>query len=125
MTLFNIHPRKSFAVSVLALFGCAGSAFPDDLREFTATDGRKLKASVVEVSGDRATIRRADGNQFTVSITAFSEADQEFLRAWKPGGSNAPASGDWFQWRGPNRDGVSTETGLKQDWTDDAPEPKT
>lgn len=27
-----------------------------------------------------------------------------------------PAPADWFQWRGPNRDGISTETGLLQDW---------
>ena len=28
----------------------------------------------------------------------------------------APASAGWPQWRGPNRDGVSTETGLLQTW---------
>ncbi len=26
-------------------------------------------------------------------------------------------TGDWPQWRGPNRDGVSTETGLRSDWS--------
>src|SRR5258707_3532294 len=30
---------------------------------------------------------------------------------------NSPAAtGDWPQWRGPNRDGISTETGLLKDW---------
>lgn len=29
---------------------------------------------------------------------------------------------DWPQWRGPNRDGKSTEQGLNLDWTDSAPE---
>lgn len=28
----------------------------------------------------------------------------------------APAAAEWFQWRGPNRDGISTETGLLKDW---------
>jgi outer membrane protein assembly factor BamB len=28
--------------------------------------------------------------------------------------TSAPA--DWYQWRGPNRDGISAETGLLQDW---------
>ena len=28
----------------------------------------------------------------------------------------SPASVGWPQWRGPNRDGVSTETGLLQSW---------
>lgn len=30
--------------------------------------------------------------------------------------AGAAAGGDWPQWRGPNRDGVSTETGLLQQW---------
>src|SRR5258707_11102795 len=30
---------------------------------------------------------------------------------------NSPAAtGDWPQWRGPNRDGISTETGLLKEW---------
>jgi outer membrane protein assembly factor BamB len=28
----------------------------------------------------------------------------------------APAAGDWHQWRGPQRDGISRETGLAQSW---------
>ena len=30
-------------------------------------------------------------------------------------------AGDWPQFRGPNRDGVSTETGLLQSWPADGP----
>ena len=30
--------------------------------------------------------------------------------------SQAPAPAEWFQWRGPDRDGISQETGLLQDW---------
>ena len=33
----------------------------------------------------------------------------------------APANAGWPQWRGPNRDGVSTETGLLQTWPKDGP----
>lgn len=29
---------------------------------------------------------------------------------------------DWPQWRGPNRDGLSTDTGLLQSWDDDGPD---
>jgi hypothetical protein len=32
-----------------------------------------------------------------------------------------PSNGDWPQWRGPNRDGVSRETGLLQEWPEDGP----
>lgn len=31
------------------------------------------------------------------------------------------AAADWAQWRGPNRDGVSKETGLLQEWPKDGP----
>jgi outer membrane protein assembly factor BamB len=34
-------------------------------------------------------------------------------------GTTAP--GDWPQWRGPNRDGISTETGLLDSWPEDGP----
>ena len=30
-------------------------------------------------------------------------------------------AGDWPQWRGPNRDGICTETGLLKSWPDDGP----
>lgn len=35
--------------------------------------------------------------------------------------SQAPAAADWFQWRGPNRDGISVETGLLQAWPKGGP----
>jgi len=35
--------------------------------------------------------------------------------------SLAAIAGDWPQWRGPNRDGVSKETGLLQQWPDGGP----
>src|SRR5947209_8176182 len=39
-----------------------------------------------------------------------------------PAPANNPApAGDWPQWRGPNRDGVSPETGLRTDWPPDGP----
>ena len=33
----------------------------------------------------------------------------------------AVAGGDWYQWRGPARDGVCTETGLNDDWSEAGP----
>lgn len=35
--------------------------------------------------------------------------------------AGAAAGGDWPQWRGPNRDGVSTETGLLRQWPSGGP----
>lgn len=33
-----------------------------------------------------------------------------------------PAAGDWLEWRGPSRDGISSETGLLQAWPKSGPE---
>src|SRR5688572_21347257 len=33
-----------------------------------------------------------------------------------PPAPGAAAAGDWPQWRGPNRDGISRETGLLKTW---------
>jgi len=33
----------------------------------------------------------------------------------------AAETGNWPQWRGPNRDGISTDTGLLQDWSEQEP----
>jgi outer membrane protein assembly factor BamB len=40
------------------------------------------------------------------------------IGAWMTSGLawQGPASTEWSQWRGPNRDGISTETGLLQEW---------
>jgi outer membrane protein assembly factor BamB len=36
-------------------------------------------------------------------------------------GDAAGSQTDWFQWRGPNRTGISTETGWRTNWTQEAP----
>ena len=38
-----------------------------------------------------------------------------------PAPATTPAAAEWFQWRGPNRDGISTETGLLKDWPKGGP----
>lgn len=55
-------------------------AWPLQAREFTDLQGRKLDAELLAVSGNQATLKRAsDGRAFTVTTTAFSEADQKFM----------------------------------------------
>jgi outer membrane protein assembly factor BamB len=43
-----------------------------------------------------------------------------WLIAADPLSSQGPVS-EWFQWRGPNRDGISAETGLLQEWPKSGP----
>lgn len=54
---------------------------PGLAREFTDATGRKIEAELVSVKGDDVTIKRA-GNEFTLPIAKFSEADQTFIRDW-------------------------------------------
>ncbi|HEX8145606.1 MAG TPA: PQQ-binding-like beta-propeller repeat protein [Pyrinomonadaceae bacterium] len=44
-----------------------------------------------------------------------------FLLAWCASRSAAQTGGEWPQWRGPNRDGISKETGLLKQWPESGP----
>ena len=60
---------------------------------------------------------------FAGKLEALESHLKELAKANTPpanaGGSLAGNALDWPQWRGPNRDGVSTETGLLSDWSDE------
>ncbi len=103
---------------------CSGQAGgSEDFRTFTDRRGRTVQARLVDVAGDRVTIERRDGKQFTVPISSLSPADQEFLRqptdaeaaAGREGGA---ATADWPGFRGPDGMGVSAATGLPLEWSD-------
>ena len=85
-------------------------------REWTSTDGRKLDAELISVTGDAVVLKRAsDGQRFTLPLTRLSEADREWVRSQgatpKPAAAAAPAgapkavagpyaamiTGDWAQ----------------------------
>jgi outer membrane protein assembly factor BamB len=50
------------------------------------------------------------------AVVAKAEPPLHSQQATKP-----QAVTEWFQWRGPNRDGISIETGLLQDWPKEGP----
>ena len=52
-------------------------------REFTDASGRKIVAELVSAEGDTVTIRRGDGNVFTIAVKTLSESDQAYLVEWK------------------------------------------
>jgi outer membrane protein assembly factor BamB len=62
---------------------------------------------------------RSRQHAFTFTQTAVAKTSEDGIEAE----SDAPqsAQGEWPQWRGPNRDAVSTETGLLSDWPEDGP----
>ena len=121
-----------FAVACSAQSG----SNPAEYRQFTDNQGRTIEARVLHVQGDRVTIQRSDGRQFTVAISIFSEADQQYIRSLAAGkapaekkapkggktppGGKAPLDGvgDWSRFRGPTGMGVSDATGLPVEWSD-------
>lgn len=70
--------RFFLALMTVSLASAVGNA-----REFTDAQGRKLEAEIVTLEGNQVTLKRAaDGKQFTVPATMFSEADQVFIREY-------------------------------------------
>jgi len=87
-----------------------------ELREFRDQRGRAIQARVLEVAGDEVTIRRRDGKEFTVPVSVFSQADQDYIRGLTKPPKSAATSTDWPCFRGPRGMGVSDATGLPLEW---------
>jgi hypothetical protein len=76
----NLHLRHL----VLFLFGAcllAPMLLAAETHLFTDTSGRTLEGEVTEVKDDSVTIRRKDGQKFTLEVSRFSEQDRTFIRA--------------------------------------------
>jgi hypothetical protein len=57
----------------------------DQLRTWQSSDGKfSVEATLVEVLGDQATLRRADRKVIRVPLSRLSDADQEYVRKRKP-----------------------------------------
>lgn len=69
-------------------------------RQFTDTQGRTIVATILDVSGDEVTLRRADGASFTCAITLFGDEDRAWLRSWTAPGPSGPSYGDLNAWLG-------------------------
>jgi len=52
----------------------------EPLRTWTSTDGRTLEARYLEMVGSKVRIENASGRTFTVPLTGFSQADQEYAK---------------------------------------------
>ncbi|MEZ5430720.1 MAG: hypothetical protein R3F31_05970 [Verrucomicrobiales bacterium] len=60
---------------------CGASGYA---RTFTNQAGKSMEADVVSVSGDNVKLKRADGKEYQLPLATLSEADQAFLKGWKP-----------------------------------------
>ncbi|MFN0077714.1 MAG: PQQ-binding-like beta-propeller repeat protein [Prosthecobacter sp.] len=109
---------KTTATILLSL--CLTLAVQAEIRIWKDASGtHEIKAELVGVQGGKVTLKRENGTTITLPVTSLSKADQALLGGGS-GGSGA-AAGDWPQWRGPNRDDVSTETGLLKKWPASGP----
>ena len=64
--------------------GDGGPLTPKQLvaeREWTNTDGQKMRAAVVELKGDTVTFRIHDGRHIPYDLNKLSSADQEAIRS--------------------------------------------
>ena len=62
-----------------------------EIRQFTDLNGRILRGELVAVSGDSVTIKREDGQSFTLKAATFSVADQAYFKQAMAGGAAAGA----------------------------------
>lgn len=121
----------------------AASEPPQRVRTYRTTEGKSIRARAIALDQTHVVLESPNGQKTTLAIDDLSETDRKYLLSLQgqlpapasaPGGAPAPgpaatpapqtaASGgeDWYQWRGPNRDGVCRETGLNDDWPDQGP----
>ena len=83
-------------ISISLLFGQTA-----EWREFTNTQGAKIRAKLVGSANGQVTIVREDGQQFTLPLTAFSAADQEYVKKQAPAALPPATSATAFK-AGPN-----------------------
>lgn len=90
-----------------------------------AASGKEIVAELIKVEDGKAHLKLADGRVGQVEVLSLSLEDQEFIReleANAPASTGATAGGEWPAFRGPNGDGISTDTGLLDSWPEGGPE---
>lgn len=83
--------RNHFLVSLCVCLLCIVHV-PGEVRQFTDVSGRVLHGELVAVSGDSVTIKREDGQAFTLKAATFSAADQAYFKQAMAGGAAAGAN---------------------------------
>ncbi len=77
--------RRLFAQLVIVAALAIGTGAPGlhaETRTLTDKQGRSLKADVISVEDDKVTIRREDGQTFTLSLETLNEDNQKSLKEW-------------------------------------------
>ncbi len=114
--------KHSFTAVALTAIMLA-SPLPGEVRTWKDASGlHQVQAELAGVAGGMVSLKTADGRTVKLAITQLSKEDQAFLKGGSAQAGGGPASGAaWPQWRGPNRDDISTETGLLKEWPAEGP----
>ena len=109
---------KNTTLAMLSL--CLALSAQAEIRTWKdATGTHEIKAELVGVKAGKVTLKRENGTTISLPVASLSKEDQSLLGSASAGGS--AAAGEWPQWRGPNRDDISTETGLLKKWPASGP----
>jgi outer membrane protein assembly factor BamB len=126
------YSRLLVAIVAVALLAAAPRTWTDPTGQF------RIEAEFVDYGEGTVRLKKTDGSELSVAMNKLSAADQQWVRTElrrriaeaTPNTATRPATGnlvstavttDWPQWRGPKRDGISTETGLLDQWPADGP----
>ncbi len=109
---------------------------PEELQFRTWTDASgkyQIEAAMIKFSAGKVHLQKTDGKAAAVSVGKLSKADQRYVReelARRRAREKEQASGsrpvatsnsDWPGFLGPQRDGLSPDTGLLKAWPDSGP----
>lgn len=98
----------------------ASSSAVAEVRTWKDSSGQfQVQAELVSFQGGQVTLRRDNGQIIRLPTSRLSAEDQAFLKGGASSGG--VVGGSWPQWRGPNRDDNSTETGLLKQWPTEGP----
>src|SRR6056300_1786312 len=75
----NRYTIKTGFAKIFLLLAVSLSA-KEPIRTWTSADGRTLEARYLEMVGNKVRIENASGRTFTVPLTGFSSADQEYTK---------------------------------------------
>ena len=76
------RPFFRIATAASLLLALAAAGLHAETRTLTDRQGRSLKAEILSVNGDQVSIKRDDGQTFTLSLATLSDDDQKALKAW-------------------------------------------
>jgi outer membrane protein assembly factor BamB len=103
-------------------------------RTWTDTTGRyQTEAAMIKFADGKVHLKKRDGRTIAVSSVQLSKSDQQYVReelarrraleaeAALTSGDTARSTADWPGFLGPNRDGISPDTGLLRAWPQSGP----